>query len=91
MNGHGRLKIWSITRNVRGYRREIDDMNNVCAARFLEWQDEFKGMNEFNRPIYIAKRPPHEPTMYDTEHYLMPIDPHIRTTVLIKVCRHCGC
>lgn len=50
-------------------------IGNVCPARL---EDTF------------VLRLPHEPVMYDADHFLIPVDPHILSTVILKVCKHCG-
>jgi hypothetical protein len=53
-----------------------DNHGNVCPAR-LEDDREFLTL-------------PHEPIMYDDDTFLIPIDPMVLSTVVLKVCKHCG-
>lgn len=53
-----------------------DRIGNVCPARLDD-----------DREVLTL---PHEPVMYDSQAFLIPIDPYILSTVVLKICKYCG-
>ena len=60
----------------KGKRKLSAIFGSVCPAR-LDDDREFLTL-------------PHEPAMYNSQEFLIPIDPAVLSSVILKVCKHCG-